>query len=80
LLGTVIEGTYFFRVIQTMYFKGKNIPTDKKESPVAGLIPMIIFAALIIFIGIYPNFIINVLNPAASELLNSLEYIRSVLG
>ena len=80
LLGTVIEGTYFFKVIQTMYFKGKNIPTDKKESPVAGLIPMIIFAALIIFIGIYPNFITKVLNPAASELLNSLEYIRSVLG
>jgi formate hydrogenlyase subunit 3/multisubunit Na+/H+ antiporter MnhD subunit len=80
LLGTVIEGTYFFKVIQTMYFKGENKDIDTKESPVAGLIPMFIFAALIIFIGIYPSFITKVLNSAASELLDSLEYIRSVLG
>jgi proton-translocating NADH-quinone oxidoreductase chain N len=80
LLGTVIEGTYFFRVIQTMYFKDGNNEIDKKESPITGLIPMSIFAVLIIFIGVYPDFIIKILNPAASELLDKVEYIRSVLG
>jgi proton-translocating NADH-quinone oxidoreductase chain N len=80
LLGTVIEGTYFFRVIQTLYFKEENMAIAKKESPVFGLIPMFIFAVLIIVIGVYPDFITKVLNPAASELLNSIEYIRSVLG
>jgi len=80
LLGTVIEGTYFFRVIQTMYFKDGNNEIDKKESPITGLIPMFIFAVLIIFIGVYPDFIIKILNPAASELLDKVEYIRSVLG
>ena len=80
LLGTVIEGTYFFRVIQTMYFKDGNNEIDKKESPITGLIPMFIFAVLIISIGVYPNFIIEILNPAASELLDKVEYIRSVLG
>jgi len=80
LLGTVIEGTYFFRVIQTMYFKDGNNEIDKKESPITGLIPMFVFAVLIIFIGVYPDFIIKILNPAASELLDKVEYIRSVLG
>lgn len=80
LLGTVIEGTYFFKVIQTMYFKDENKEIVKKESPVTGLIPMFIFAGLIIFIGIFPNFVMKILNPAASELLDKVEYIRSVLG
>jgi proton-translocating NADH-quinone oxidoreductase chain N len=80
LLGTVIEGIYFLRVIQTIYYKEENIAIVKKESLVFGLIPMFIFAMLIIVIGVYPNFITKVLNPAASELLNSIEYIRSVLG
>jgi proton-translocating NADH-quinone oxidoreductase chain N len=80
LLGTVIEGIYFLRVIQTIYYKEENIAIVKKESLVFGLIPMFIFAMLIIVIGVYPNFITKVLNPAASELLNSIEYIRSELG
>ncbi len=80
LLGTVIEGTYFFRVIQKMYFKDGNKEIIKEESPVTGLIPMFIFSVLIVFIGIYPDFIIKFLNPAASELLDKVEYIRSVLG
>ncbi|MCD6117521.1 hypothetical protein J7K93_10935 [bacterium] len=80
LLATVIEGTYFFRVIQMIYFKEESTLADKKEAPAAGLIPMFIFAALIIFIGIYPGFVMRMLNSAASELLNSAEYIRSVLG
>ncbi|MCD6101514.1 MAG: hypothetical protein J7J77_00460 [Candidatus Cloacimonetes bacterium] len=80
LLGTVIEGAYFFRVVQVIYFKKGNGNQERKEAPITGLIPMFIFALLIIFIGIYPNFIIKILNSAASELLNKIDYIRSVLG
>jgi NADH:ubiquinone oxidoreductase subunit 4 (subunit M) len=35
---------------------------------------------LIVFVGIYPRLITDVLNSAASELLNRVDYIRSVLG
>jgi len=80
LLGTVIEGAYFFRIIQRMYFKNNSEVHQKEESPVAGLIPMIIFASLIIFIGLYPEFVTKILDPAASELINKIDYIRSVLG
>ncbi len=80
LLGTVIEGVYFFRVVQVIYFKKGNGNWDKNEAPVAALIPMFLFMILIIVIGIYPNFVIGFLNSAASELFNRIDYIRSVLG
>ncbi len=80
LLATVIEGSYFFRIVQVMYFKNNNQSVEKNESPISGLIPMFIFASLIIFIGVYPNFVMTIINPAATELLDRIGYIRSVLG
>ncbi|MGC9363518.1 MAG: proton-conducting transporter membrane subunit [Fidelibacterota bacterium] len=80
LLGTVIEGGYFFKLIQLIYFKGTRKIEEKCESPISALIPMVILAGLIIFIGMFPNFIAKILTPAASELLDQAKYIRSVLG
>ena len=80
LLGTVIEGAYFFRVVQVLYFKGGKVNPGRKEAPVAALIPMFIFVALIVIIGIYPKLVTDVLNSAASEFLSRTEYIKAVLG
>ncbi len=80
LLGTVIEGAYFFRVVQALYFKKGNGDSERNEAPVTGLIPMFIFVTLIIVIGIYPKLLTDVLNSAASEFLNRIDYIRSVIG
>jgi proton-translocating NADH-quinone oxidoreductase chain N len=79
LLGTVIEGAYFFRVVQVLYFKGGKVNPGRKEAPVTALIPMFIFVVLIIVVGIYPKLITDVLNSAASELLSRTEYIKAVL-
>ena len=80
LLGTVIEGAYFFKVIQSIYFKGTTDIIKRDEAPLIALISMSIFALLIIFIGVYPDFIAKILNSAASEFINRIDYIRSVLG
>lgn len=80
LLGTVIEGAYFFRVIQAIYFKKGNGNPDRNEAPIAALIPMFLFMILIVVIGIYPKLVTRILDSAASELLNRTDYIRSVLG
>ena len=80
LLGTVIEAAYFFRVVQVLYFKGEKPNPGRKDAPIAALIPMFIFVVLIVVVGIYPKLVTEVLNSAASELLNRLDYIRSVLG
>jgi proton-translocating NADH-quinone oxidoreductase chain N len=80
LLGTVIEGAYFFRVVQVLYFKGEKPNPTTKDAPIVALIPMFIFVVLIVVIGVYPKLVTDVLNSASSEFLNRLDYIRSVLG
>jgi formate hydrogenlyase subunit 3/multisubunit Na+/H+ antiporter MnhD subunit len=80
LLGTVIEGAYFFRVVQVIYFKKGNDKQDRNGAPVAAFIPMFLMMVLIIVIGIYPELVAGILNAAASELLNRMDFIRSVLG
>ena len=79
LLGTIIEGAYFFRVVQVLYFKKGNINPERNEAPVVALVPMFIFVILIVVIGIYPNLVTGVLDSAASELLHRMDYIGSVL-
>ena len=80
LLGTVIEGTYFFRVIQVLYFKGNTTDTVKEDAPWVAIIPISILTVLIIVIGIYPGLITDVLDSAASEFLHRIDYIKGVLG
>jgi len=81
LLATIIEGAYFFRVVQVIYFKGgKGTLIPKREiAPISVLIPIFIFVGLIVVIGIYPKLITDVLELSASELLNRADYIKSVL-
>jgi len=80
LLGTVIEGAYFFRVVQVLYFKGEKPNPRSKDAPVTALIPMFILVVLIIVVGVYPKLVTDVLNSAATELLSRTEYIKAVLG
>ena len=80
LLGTVIEGAYFFRIVQVLYFKGGKANPKREEAPTAALVPIFILMVLIIAIGIYPKLVTGILNSAAEEFLNRIEYIRSVLG
>jgi len=80
-LATIIEGAYFFRVLQVIYFKGeKSTLSQKREiAPLSILIPIFIFVGLIVVIGIYPKLITDVLESSASELLNRADYIKSIL-
>jgi formate hydrogenlyase subunit 3/multisubunit Na+/H+ antiporter MnhD subunit len=80
LLTTVIEGSYFFRVIQVIYFKKGGASGETEEAPAAAVVPMFVFMILIIAIGIYPQAVSGVLSSAASELIDRMNYIRSILG
>jgi len=91
LLGTLVEGAYFFRIVQALFFKepaanpasteSAEIDDSKRHrAPISALIPLGILAVLIIVLGIWPQIVSDILRPAATELLNRAEYIRSVLG
>jgi len=82
LAATVIEGGYFFRVIQGLYFKGgaeSQSVRPVKEAPATALIPIVVLAVLVIAIGVYPRLVTGVLDGAAKELLDRGAYIRDVL-
>ena len=79
LLCTIIEGAYFFKVIQTIYFK-KSSDKEIKKIPATAVIAFSILIIIIIGLGIFPNKVYELLKYAATELLYKYQYIRSVLG
>ena len=79
LCATVIEGAYFFKIIQLLYFK-ESEEQDRIKPPFTLLFPTMILAFFIIVIGIYPNLISNILNKAAAEFLDKLSYVKIVFG
>jgi len=78
LFGTVIEISYFFRVIQGMY--AKTSITQINEAPLTALVPIIVLTVLIIGIGVYPQIIINFLQLASDNLIDKMGYVNQVLG
>ncbi|RKZ03095.1 NADH-quinone oxidoreductase subunit F [Candidatus Fermentibacteria bacterium] len=78
LLSTVIEGTYFFRVIQALYFKDGN-GEQRKQAPATAVTAMIALMILIVALGVYPKFLADFLSSASSDLLDKMSYVGSVL-
>ena len=80
LLGTLVEGAYFFRVVQALYFrKSSGESTSRSLAPALPVISMLILAALIVLVGVYPQPVADALGRAASDLLDRTAYIGSVL-
>jgi multicomponent Na+:H+ antiporter subunit D len=64
-------------------FMGPELPAVKNvtEAPKSMLLAMGLVAALAIFIGLFPNLVIDALvKPAADALLNHAQYIGTVVG
>jgi len=62
-------------------FLGPKLPKfDKvKEVPKSMLIGMLIIACVIIFIGLFPNLVVeNIVNPAVAALQNASAYIGGI--
>jgi len=85
LLGTVVEGAYFFRIVQGLYFKPapEGIATQtgqQREAPSSALVPMCVLAAVIVAVGICPYVLTDYLKLAAADLLDRAAYIQHVFG
>ena len=64
-------------------FMGPALPKYKnvKEVPKSMLVSMGIIACMIVFIGLFPEFILNnVVEPATNALLGYSEYVSQVVG
>ena len=72
---SLIEATYYIRLIHTMWFKGEG--EKVKENSVLALI-MLLLVAFIIVIGIYPEPFWNVMQKAGSDIFDVAQYIKNV--
>ncbi len=81
LFATVVEGGYFFRVVQIIFFKGTGGRRLKREvAPVSGLIPLVVLMLLILIVGVYPGLITGLIDSAAAELTARSSYFTLVMG
>ena len=78
LVGTVIEGAYFLKVVQVMYFKGGR-ELKREEAPATALVPIFVLVLMVLALGVYPRPMVDVLDSAASELLDRLKYVQWVM-
>ncbi len=75
LFSAIIEAVYYLRVVGRLYFK-KIQAIEVRKTPITGLFAMGILAAVTIAIGLYPDFIHNLVLPAADELLDKAAYLQ----
>jgi proton-translocating NADH-quinone oxidoreductase chain N len=83
LVGTVIEGAYFFRIVQGLFFKPAPEPAPEQvseEAPLSALVPVGVLAALIVAVGVYPRLVARALTPAANDLFDRQDYVQRVMG
>lgn len=82
ILCSIIMLAIFIKVLYAA-FLGPELPELKnvKEAPKSMLLAMGFFVALAIFIGLFPNLLLDTLiKPAADALLNPAQYITTILG
>lgn len=82
ILCSILMLAIFIKVLYAA-FLGPALPSlqDVKEAPRSMLIAMGVFAALAVFIGLFPNILLDSLvKPAADALLNHAQYIAAVVG
>ncbi len=78
LLMSVVEGAYFFKLLQNMYFGKPAENLQISEAPAGILISFTILGLILIFISVYPTPIINLTHQVANDLM-SKSYINIAL-
>ena len=82
ILCSIMLLAVFVKVFQSI-FLGPELPNLKhiKEAPKSMLIAMAFIASIIVFIGLFPNIIIdNLVAPAAEALQSTTNYINAITG
>lgn len=77
LIATIIEISYYLKVIQNLYFKDNTLRVKKL---IPCFIPVGVLSALAIYIGIKPSYILNFLTQVSNQIIDNSNYIISILG
>ncbi len=78
LLMSVVEGAYFFKLLQMMFFGKAEQDREIKEASFGMLVPVVILGFILLFISFYPTPVLDFAHQAASDLMNK-NYINLAL-
>ncbi len=76
---SMVELVYYFRVLHKLYFDEPTGEYEPKRPRWNALAAMIVLAALIVAIGIYPDLITGYIDKAATAIMDKSHYIQSVI-
>ncbi len=74
---SIVEGTYFFRVIKTLFTRSDS---SRLHEVVQSIVPVIVLVVILVVMTFLPNVIQRVAKDASSEILNKLIFVEHVLG
>lgn len=80
LIISVIEIVYYFRVIHKLYFGEPSPNVDVKKPTINAKFTLAVLGLTIIVLGVYPDLITGVIDRAATDLLDTQNYIQTVLS
>jgi proton-translocating NADH-quinone oxidoreductase chain N len=79
LFMSLIEGAYFFRVLQIMFFRKPKEGKEIKEAPGWMLTAVVVLGIILLVMSFYPKPIMNFAQKAATDLVSRNVYINAVL-
>ncbi|BBB33383.1 multicomponent Na+:H+ antiporter subunit D [Thermotomaculum hydrothermale] len=80
LAASVIEGVYYFRVLQIMFKEPEPTRIEKKAIPLFSVIPLVILVVAIVGIGLFPGVLTPYLKGVTMDIMNRSNYIAAMLG
>ncbi|WP_258084579.1 proton-conducting transporter transmembrane domain-containing protein [Thermococcus thermotolerans] len=75
LAASVVEAVYYFRLLHVMWFEGNG---EKINENLAVGLMVLFLAALVVVIGIYPDYVWSLAQRAGSDIFNVADYIKNV--
>jgi len=80
LAASVVEGVYYFRVLQVMFKEPEPTRIEKRNFSLLPLLPLAVFVVVIIGIGLFPGVLMPYLKGATMDIMSKSNYISAMLG
>ncbi|NJE03242.1 proton-conducting transporter membrane subunit [Thermococcus sp. MV11] len=75
LIASVVEAVYYFRLVHLMWFAGEG---ERISEGLAISLILLFLAALVVVIGVYPDYAWSIAQKAGSDIFNVAQYIENV--
>ncbi|NJE06214.1 proton-conducting membrane transporter [Thermococcus sp. M36] len=75
LAASVVEAVYYLRLIHTMWFAGEG---EKASEGLVISLMLLVLVAIVVVIGIYPDYVWSLAQRAGSDIFNVADYIKNV--